>query len=1028
MKKIFTFIVVMVCGLCTVMAQLPYNTTVAKSHFDNASIVVAKESANWDSGIRLGTTSNWSPGNWNDHYVVIALNQGSIPYQLKYKYKVNFAISSNPNWYVEESADNSTWSRLWSNESRNTSWSDQQVLTLAKSTKYIKLCFSGNYSGTFADIIVTDQSYVHDPKVGDDVISSLDFGTGTISSGKAELSFDVEWCNVDELSVSCDNTDVFSVSPASFGSKAKYGTQTVTVGYNRNVEVNDHSGTITISNGSITKTVTVSGSTTKRNQDIHWNTDLVATSFTMNAEDALTGEEVATADNEEADVTFESEDEGIIAVSPDGKTLSAVANGTVTITVKATGNEIYSEATDSKVFTVTSDKKQVITWEQNFMSLKTDASPNTIDLEATSTSGGVITYALEDGSDACVTLSGENNATMTITGSPGVAYIIATQAGGEINGEIWIAASARKQVKVRDPQSACDEYALSDKSFTFAKGDKTTMAEQEYALVGKPTQLTFTAKWGGKKYAWSEQQDMIIEQYANFGSGLEWKQITSFLMTTSNASYGPFAIDETATKIRFRSGEYGEQSVSNISIPRKKELVVSESAIEENGERNVRWSKTISVSRSNIDVVDISVESDDTDCKFEVSKNSIGTDCADRSTETFEVSITPHEKNKTYTGIITITDGKATPTTHTISLAITAIGFNQTLSGFSLPATCLTTDVVEMPQVTVNTGLEPVIFLSSDSAIAYVEKNALKILKAGSVDIIAYQEGDDRYNEVSETKTIDIQLAPSTILQAPEATMIAIGSTLSTSKLRNGQGDVEGTFVWANGDEILATEGDFEREVIFVPSADTIYATASVNVTVSVVDGAVILEDPTISDIVYGQELGEAVITDGVATVSGTFTLTSDPTDVYDAGDWDIYMVFTPDDPSYDEVPLTITLHVEQAEPEIYTYPTATDVEEGQTLAESLLDGGEASENGYFDWADNMIEPIVGTHDYEVLFVPDDANYKAVSIWVSVRVNGTTTSLNEVETEAAATKFLRNGVIYIQRNGNTYSVQGKKME
>ena len=233
-----------------------------------------------------------------------------------------------------------------------------------------------------------------------------------------------------------------------------------------------------------------------------------------------------------------------------------------------------------------------------------------------------------------------------------------------------------------------------------------------------------------------------------------------------------------------------------------------------------------------------------------LSTGTLGSGCGDFGDHSFIVSFTPTEKYVDYYDKIIITDGKATPSTIEIPVHLYSTGFNQTLEGFSLPATCLTTDEVEMPVVTTNTGLTPVEFLSSDSAIAYVENNVLKILKAGSVDIIAYQAGDDRYNEVSETKTIDIQLAPSTILQAPEALMIAVGSELSVSTLRNGQADVEGTFAWADGSEVLTTAGDFEREVIFVPSADTIYAPASVMVTVSVTDGAAITEYPTLSDIV----------------------------------------------------------------------------------------------------------------------------------------------------------------------------------
>ncbi|MBR0195150.1 MAG: hypothetical protein IJQ32_02765 [Paludibacteraceae bacterium] len=838
MKKLFTFFFAFVWALCA-FAQLPYNTTMTQSYYNDSKTVITKEgTVNWnDGGIRLGTTSNWTPGNWSDKYVVIALNQTSIPYQLTFKYKCNSGIATTPNWSVSESSDNSNWSTIWSavtptssSVSVSTDTYTATPIEFSKSTKYIKLCYTGNYSGTFIDIKVSDQAYVNNPKVGDNEISSLDFGTGTISSGKAELAFDVEWCNVPAFSVTSDNAAFFAVSPASFGGKAKYGTQTVTVTYDRDKEVGEHNATITMTNGSITKTVTVSGATTKRAQAIHWAADLTATSFTLNAEDALSGAQVATADNEEAEITFASDNTEVIAVSEDGKTLYAVDNGTANVTVTATGNDIYTEATDTKLFTVTSNKKQVITWEQNFMSLKTNANPNTIELTATATSGGTVTYALEEGSDNCVKLSGENNATMTITGTPGVAYIIATQEGGEINEEIWIAASARKQIKVRNPNSDCDEYALADQSFNFSQGHKSSAAIQEYNLVGKPTQLTFTAKAGGKQYIWSEREAIYVDQYANFGSGLEWRQLTSMVMDESSKNYGPYTLNETATKIRFRTNDYSEHNVSNISVPRKKELVVSETSIVENVERNVKWSKVISVSRSNIDVVDIAVESSDPNCKFEVSKSSIGTDCADRTTETFEVSITPREKDSVYTGTITLTDGKATPTTHTITLQLTAVGFNQSINNFDLPENAYTMDTVLLAATA--TSELPVVYLSSDSTVAYVENNQLVILKAGTVDITAYQEGDDRYNATSMTKTIVLHLTPTEVLEAPVATEILEGTALSESQLRGGKATVEGSFAWENL-ETIPTDGN-SYPVIFTPSNDSVYASTKVNVPVVV--------------------------------------------------------------------------------------------------------------------------------------------------------------------------------------------------
>ena len=818
-------------------AQLPYNTTMTQSHYNSGSTVIKKAgSISWENGVKLGT---YAPFNWDDKYIVIALNQGSIPYQLSFKYKCNSTIATNPDWYVEESADNSNWSRIWSAvtpTSSSVSVSDATYtatpIDLSKSTKYIKLCYSGNYSGTVSEIKVTDQAYVNDPEVDDVKITSLDFGAASISSGKAEKSFDIEWCNINALSVTCDNTDFFSVTPASFGGKVQYGTQTVTVAYDRNKEVGTHNGTVTVTNGSNTKTVTVSGTTTKRSQVVHWNTDLAATNFALNAGDNLTGAEIATADNEEAELTYTTSDANVVAVSEDGKTLYAGENGTALITVTATGNDIYDEVVDSIEFTVTSKSKQTISWDQDLLGLKTTQANATIALEATATSGGVITYAIEGGSADCITLSGENNATLTITGAAGEAYIIATQEGGLIGEEEWISATYRKHVKVRDPNAACDEYALADKSFTFAQGHKSTFAVQEYKLDGKPTTLSFTAKAGSTQYLWSEREPIYIDQYANFGSGLEWKQITAVTLEENSKNYGPYALNETATKIRFRTGDYSKQEVSNISVPRKKELVVSETNIVEEAERNVRWTKTISVSRSNIDVMDLSVVSSDPACPFELSKTSVGADCADHNTETFTVSITPRVRDSVYTGMITITDGKATPTTHTIGLSIKAIAFQQTINGFELPETALTTEEFPAFTATATSGLE-VVYLSSDSTIAYVENNKLVVLSAGTADITAYQAGDDRYASASQTKTIVLSKTSVEIYTAPSASWIVAGETLAESLLTGGEASTRGSFAWLDPTAVPEA-GEQTYTVRFTPANEALYETASAEITVLV--------------------------------------------------------------------------------------------------------------------------------------------------------------------------------------------------
>ena len=108
-------IAVLAVGSLAAYAQLPYNTTWTQSLYNSSSTVIRKEGQQkWENnGVRLGTTG-LSVGNWDDKFIVLALAQTSIPSQLTFRYKCNVGIATNPDWYIEESADNANWSRIWS--------------------------------------------------------------------------------------------------------------------------------------------------------------------------------------------------------------------------------------------------------------------------------------------------------------------------------------------------------------------------------------------------------------------------------------------------------------------------------------------------------------------------------------------------------------------------------------------------------------------------------------------------------------------------------------------------------------------------------------------------------------------------------------------------------------------------------------------------------------------------------------------------------------------------------------------------
>jgi autotransporter-associated beta strand protein len=93
------------------------------------------------------------------------------------------------------------------------------------------------------------------------------------------------------------------------------------------------------------------------------------------------------------------------------------------------------------------------------------------------------------------------------------------------------------------------------------------------------------------------------------------------------------------------------------------------------------------------------------------------------------------------------------------------------------------------------------------------------------------------------------------------------------------------------------------------------------------------------------------------------------------------------------------TLTVDKATPTITTPPTASDISDGQTLADSILSGGAGSVPGSFAFTAPATEPPVGTSTHSVTFTPaDTVNYQTATTSVSVTV---TAALTSFETWAA---------------------------
>lgn len=342
MKKIFTFFSVVLFA-ASAYAELAYNATLTQNDFNNNKTVIAKiipdgSEVVWEGGqIRCGGSDKGAfsgpAWNWDDKGVVIALAAG-VPNQLSFQYATNNGASTKgstswtaPDWYVDESADGSSWTNAWTTNSNSTSFSSKTV-SLKTTTRYIRMYFSGNFAGYFKDIKVTEQILMGAPSP-----AALDFGTVKVDDAVEAQTFTINYTGMVPTASSSDTH--FTVTPESFGSLYDYKkNQTITVGLKTN-EAGEYNGTITVSGRSKSAQVTVSGKVEKYDQTINWEPE-----ETYNYGEVIP---VATATSG-LEVSYEISDESVLKFE-NGAFVTLYA-GEVTITAKQGGNYKYNAAED----------------------------------------------------------------------------------------------------------------------------------------------------------------------------------------------------------------------------------------------------------------------------------------------------------------------------------------------------------------------------------------------------------------------------------------------------------------------------------------------------------------------------------------------------------------------------------------------------------------------------------------------------------------------------------------------------------
>ena len=145
---------------------------------------------------------------------------------------------------------------------------------------------------------------------------------------------------------------------------------------------------------------------------------------------------------------------------------------------------------------------------------------------------------------------------------------------------------------------------------------------------------------------------------------------------------------------------------------------------------------------------------------------------------------------------------------------------------------------------------------------------------------------------------------------------------------------------------------------------------------------------PTAGPITYGQTLAFSTLAGGEASIVGTFAFDA-PGTMPSAGAYDAAVTFTPTDTTnYVTVSNTVNVTIGKATPTVTTWPAASAIPLGQTLASSALTGGAASVAGAFTFDVPDTAPPIGAYSAAVTFTPTDTmNYNPVAGSVTVNVS-----------------------------------------
>lgn len=725
----------------------------------------------WDNGIQLG---DWTDGtSWADKYVDIEFR--GVPDKLTFNTSVKDAglfSASDIYWYVKESEDGVNWSgEIWNAEGiENITITDS--IQLQPKTRFIRLCYSGNFGGVFHNITVTEREEFHAVDNSDNEVEHLYFDANQVFTDKT-LSFNLKYANAGYKVKVESNDSRFTVKPTSINTigGCKYGKENISVTYRSTTpyETTGNNSYIVISdelaelNGH-RDTVYLHASSYKPTQQLEWRADFKAVDKpTVRVKDGeITNAATASSG---LPVTYTSSDTTIIAVRNEGTVLLPKTAGEATITALQAGNETWQPVGPiTKNFIVTDKIIQYIVWSDDLTDLIVGG--DNVNLTAKVYLQNEETKQWEEHPELTEKLvySVENTSVVSVAGN-----VLSIRSIGQTTATVtapgntdYAVATLTKPVRVRSAAAGCEDVLLLNHRdvVKFFAYNLDQIVQGEFAIdhtKGVPGTLSFQhsgASWdlGIQYYAGTIRAEYNTTDDSNWVLA---KEVTPTEDQTNLEFDIP--LPRNASKIRFvrPAGGQGYHYVSNIQVHPAQYIEAVETI--DLGEIHVGSIEdtTFVVNYANIkDDVYLTASSG----TVTTNPTSFGEQCGEFGTKTITVQWIPSEVNANAQETVTLTDG-VSGTTCVVNLIANVTPGTQNLYWQDRPTVISNCGDIEFPEQT-TAHIDIIWEVVSGQDVADFVDGRLELYKSGTIIVRGYNAGNANYHPFEITYTFKINYDP----------------------------------------------------------------------------------------------------------------------------------------------------------------------------------------------------------------------------------------------------------------------------